>query len=176
MPAATESGLQLKVGAGFSAFHGDYGAEPLLGAALWVDFAPEIFPHVLRGLGFEAEARGVQIAQTSASEEGSFRQATVGGGPIYSWHRYRNFHPYAKFVTSVGGQRFNSNDPSFHFEKQVVYAPGGGVDYRILRNLCARADYEYQIWPAPFGSHRFTLDPQGFGVGLLWDFRHSRER
>ncbi|MGO9338695.1 MAG: outer membrane protein [Terracidiphilus sp.] len=176
VPSATENRLQLKIGAGFSDYYGDLGNGWLIGGALWIDGVPPHLPRALYGLGLEVEARGVQANKNSPTEYGVFRQATLGGGATYTWHHYRTFRPYAKFIVSLAGQNFNIGDKGFHHDSQVAYAPGGGVDYAVTRNLWVRADYEYQIWPDAFGVPNWYLDPQGFSVGLLWDFRPLRER
>jgi opacity protein-like surface antigen len=176
VPSATDKHLQLKIGAGFSDYNGDLGNGQLMGGALWIDAVPPHLPQALYGLALEVEARGVQTNQNSPTEHGVFREATAGGGAIYNWRHYRNFRPYAKFIADLAGQNFNIGDKAYHHESQVAFAPGGGVDYAISRNLWVRGDYEYQIWPDPFNNHSWYLDPQGISVGLLWDFRplHGR--
>jgi opacity protein-like surface antigen len=174
VPSATQSGLSLRVGAGFSDYSGDLNNGQLIGGALWVDFTPPHLPEILHGLGIEGEARGVRANRSSPTAGGAFQQATAGGGPTYTWRRYRNFRPYAKFLVNLAGQDFNIGDKEFHHESQIAYAPGGGIDYRITRNLWARADYEYQIWPDAYNTPHWTLDPEGITVGLAWDFRSSR--
>ena len=143
-----------------------------MGGALWVDFKPPKVPRLLEGLSLEVEAREVSVPENSPTEVGTFRQATVGGGPMYTWLRYKNFHPYAKFIASYAGQKYYIYSPKYHFETQTVYAPGGGVEYRVFRDLWARADYEYQIWPDQYGHSDWTLDPQGVTVGLSYDLGH----
>jgi opacity protein-like surface antigen len=176
VPSATDRHLQLKIGAGFSDYFGDLTNGRLIGGVLWIDFVPPRLPRALDGLGLEIEARGVQTGQTSPTDYGVFREATLGGGATYTWHHYRAFHPYAKFFADLAGQNFNIGDKAYHHESQTAFAPGGGVDYAISRNLWVRGDYEYQIWPDPFSNHNWYLDPQGFSVGLLWDFRPLRGR
>lgn len=174
--SATEGRFHFKAGAGFSDFNGDFGHGHLMGGALWVDCNPAIFPPALRGLGVEAEGRGVRIGQISPTEHGSFRQGTLGGGPMYTYLHFRNVHPYVKFLFNFAGQDFNLGNSQFHHETQVAYAPGGGVDYRVFRNLWARADYEYQVWPGAYGRPAWTLDPQGATLGLSFDFGHFHRR
>ncbi len=176
VPSATDKHLQLKIGAGFSDFNGDLYNGYLLGGVLWIDGVPPHLPRALYGLGLEIEARGVQTAQNSPTEIGAFREATAGGGATYTWHHYRTFRPYAKFIASLAGQNFNIGDKGYHHESQIAYAPGGGVDYAITRNLWVRGDYEYQFWPRPAPTPIWDLDPQGFSVGLLWSFSPLRGR
>jgi opacity protein-like surface antigen len=176
VPSATDKHLQLKIGAGFSDYNGDLGNGSLMGGVLWIDAVPPHLPRALFGLGIEIEARGVQTGQTSATEHGVFREATAGGGAIYTWHHYRTFRPYAKIIADLAGQNFNIGDKAYHHESQVAFAPGGGVDYAITRNLWVRGDYEYQIWPSPAPTPIWDRDPSGFSVGLFWDFRPLRGR
>ncbi len=171
LPSATEGHLPIKVGGGVSYFNSSFGDNRLLGGAVWVDGTPPKIPHSLHGLGLEAEVRYITVGQPASDAGGIFHQGTVGGGPTYTWFHFHNFHPYAKLLVDVGRQDFNVGTPNFHHETQLVYAPGGGVDYRVFKNLWARADYEYQIWPDPFGDPNWTLDPQGFTLGMSWDFR-----
>lgn len=175
-PAATDRSLRLKVGAGFSDYAGDLNNGQLQGGTLWVDFVPPRLPSLLHGLGLELEARGVTASTTLPTQRGAFRQATVGGGPTYTYLRYPRLHPYAKFILDYAGQSFNIGDKGYRFETQTAYAPGGGIDYRAYSNLWVRGDYEYQIWPDPFNNHNWYLDPQGFTVGIAWEFgpRHRQ--
>src|ERR1700721_4597642 len=83
-PSATQDGLRLKVGAGFSDYAGDLNNGQLQGGAVWVDFVPPRMPSFLRGFGLEAEARGVTASETAPTQPGALRQATVGGGPPYT--------------------------------------------------------------------------------------------
>jgi opacity protein-like surface antigen len=170
-PSATDGGLRLKVGAGFSDYQGDLRNGRLQGGALWLDFVPPRLPSVLRGLGVEIEARGVTASNTPPTTFlSALRQSTVGGGPTYTYLRFPRFHPYAKFLMDYAGQSFNVGARGYHFETQTAYAPGGGVDYRAYSSLWVRADYEYQIWPDPFNNHNWYLDPRGVTVGLAWEF------
>jgi opacity protein-like surface antigen len=170
VPAATSGGTQFKVGAGFSDYEGGLNNGRLTGGALWVDINSTKLPPLLHGWGLEAEARGVQVDQTSPAELGTFRQATAGGGPMYTYLRFPRFHPYAKFVVNYAGQSFRIGSREY-FETQVAYAPGGGLEYQVFSRLWARADYEYQIWPNPFNNPNWYLDPEGITVGLAWELK-----
>jgi hypothetical protein len=174
-PSATQNGLVLKVGAGFSDYAGNLNNGQLQGGALWVDFVPPRMPSFLRGFGLEAEARGVTASDTLPTQPGAFRQSTVGGGPTYTYLRYPRFHPYAKFIVSYAGQSYNLGGAGDRqFETQTAYAPGGGIDYRAYSNLWVRGDYEYQFWPDAFGSPNWYLDPHGITLGLAWEFKPRR--
>lgn len=177
VPSATDRHLQLKIGAGFSDYYGDLTNATLIGGALWIDVVPPHLPQALDGLGLEIEARDVETSQNSPNEFGVFREATAGGGVTYTWHRYRTFRPYAKFIADLAGQNFNVRPfASFHHENQLAYAPGGGVDYALTHHLWLRGDYEFQFWPNPYSRPSWYLDPTGVSIGLLWDFRPLRGR
>jgi opacity protein-like surface antigen len=91
----------------------------------------------------------------------------VGGGPIYIWRHFRNFHPYGKGIVSFGVIDFRIPNSTYNYDSRTVLSAGIGFEYRAYRNVWARADYEYQDWPHLFGQ---TLDPQGFTVGASYHF------
>ena len=61
---------------------------------------------------------------------------------MYTWRRFRNIHPYAKFLVDYGAQS-NMAIPgfpsSYKSDKWIIYAPGGGVEARAWRNVWVRA-------------------------------------
>ena len=83
--------------------------------------------------------------------------------------RWRAAHPYAKGVFSQGSVDFIGS-PTYNHDTRLVIAPGGGFQYRIYRPIWARVDYEYQIWTGKL-LHEY-LTPQGFTVGITYDFAH----
>jgi opacity protein-like surface antigen len=96
------------------------------------------------------------------------RQDTGLGGAIYDWNRYRKFRPYAKYLVGVGSIDFPPFGTYSH-DTFLVFAPGGGVEYRAWRHIWIRGDYEYQFWQHVFGPHDLT--PTGFTIGASYDFR-----
>ena len=176
VPSATRGGGgigALVVGAGFSDYDVDWGHGRMEGGALWIDWSPNMGPSFLHGLGIEAEARDISLGRSS-TQPSNFRQDTGGGGVIYHWHHYRNFHPYGKFLISLGSFDFRNgvpNAPNYNHDTRNVYAPGGGLEYRIIRNIWVRADYEYQYWPHLFKPNN-VVNPQGFTVGASYDLSH----
>lgn len=172
-PSATESGFPLVVGVGFSDYNVDWGHGRMEGGALWIDWTPRHIPRILRGVGIEVEARDISIGHSS-SQPANFRLDTAGGGVIYAWQHFHNFHPYAKYLVSFGGIDWNNPNPQFDHETRTVTAPGLGLEYKVFRNVWVRADYEYQFWPgiAIYLPGKHVLDPQGFTVGASYDFRH----
>ena len=98
---------------------------------------------------------------------------------MYEWHHFRNFRPFGKFLIGFGGISFgqNLNPPGFKpytHDTRTVYAPGGGFEYRVHGNLWARAEYEYERWPALSGRNEFS--PQGFTIGAMYDIKRGRRR
>jgi opacity protein-like surface antigen len=173
VPAATGSGgLPLSIGAGYALYNTDWGNSYMGGGALWIDWDLSRFS-ILRGFGIEAEARDISLNRPNTVPS-NFRLDTAGGGFTYHLNHFRNLKPYAKFEVDYGSIDWNNPDPRFKHETRNVLAPGGGLDYRILRSVWLRADYEYQSWPdidklRPNSSH--ILDPNGLTIGALYDFR-----
>jgi opacity protein-like surface antigen len=172
-PSAKEAGLPIAVGGGFSDFDVDWGHGRMGGGTAWIDWHPNTAPSFLHGFALEVEARDISLGGNSTQPR-NYRLDTVGGGITYTWPHFQKFHPYCKLLIGLGGIDWNNPDPQFTHETRTVYASGGGFDYRVFRHVWARADYEYQGWPqidllAP-GTH--WLNPQGFTVGVLYDFRN----
>jgi opacity protein-like surface antigen len=101
------------------------------------------------------------------------RQDTAGGGPIFNWHVTKRFHPYFKGLFEDGSIDFFPL-PGYSHDTRLLIAPGGGFEYRFLGPLKVRADYEYQFWMGNLLGN--TLNPQGFTVGIAYDFSHPQGR
>lgn len=170
-PAASGGGLPLVVGAGFSDFYTDWNRR-ITGPTLWVNWNFYSGPRLLHGFGIEAEGRDLNYGRTGS--DAKLRQDTIAGGPIYTWRHYHNFHPYGKFLMGYGSIDFNINAPHYSHDSRTVFAPGGGVEYRVSRNVWVRGDYEYQFWTDFFNHH--ALNPNGLTVGVSYDFRHAHFR
>ena len=165
----------LAIGVGFSGYNPDDGHGHLLGGTLWIDYIPNRVPHLLRGLGIEAEARDLSLDR-SATEAVNLRIDYVGGGLIYSWPRFRRYRPYAKCFMGYGNadQRYDPIANHYYHDSRTVTSFGGGLDYRAFKNVWVRGDYEYQSWP-DFFKHsnpppNGRLNPQGFTVGAMYHF------
>src|ERR1035441_7194948 len=76
-PAATEGGLPLVVGAGFSDYNTDWSGR-LAGATVWADWNFYHGPSFLHGFGIEVEGRDLNYVRTGADP--NLRQDTAGGG------------------------------------------------------------------------------------------------
>jgi opacity protein-like surface antigen len=169
VPAARAAATPFSVGGGINYWTTDWGHTKMEGATVWADYFPHFVPQVLHGLGLEAEAR--DISWNKGDKPNNYRQATVGGELLYSWDHFRSFRPYIKGGMAFGGisTRF-PHDPSYTHDTRTVTALGGGAQYRLVGHIWARADWEYQRWPALFGPNATT--PYGFTFGAMYDFRH----
>jgi hypothetical protein len=170
VPAATENNPQLAIGGGLSSINPDWGHGRMLGVAVWVDYTPTHMPAILHGLGLEAEARDLTFGRASTVPS-HMREQTIGGGLIYTWRHYRNFHPYGKFLESFGGVTWNVAPVPYRHDTRTVTSAGGGFEVHAYRQIWLRADYEYQFWPDFLGK---TLDPAGFTLGATYQFGRPR--
>jgi opacity protein-like surface antigen len=177
-PAVRSGGTsQLAVGGGVSDFNVDWGKTRKEGYTLWADWRPPLLPHFLNGLNLELEGR--DIRWNTGDKPPGFRLVTGSGGAMYEWRHLRNFRPYAKGLIGFGGIYFGKSQggtvakPYTH-DTRTIYAPGVGIEYRVVGNLWARADYEYQFWPKLTGNN--FLNPQGFTFGAVYDISTGRRR
>jgi hypothetical protein len=188
-PAATKGYLPLAIGAGFSGYNPDFGHGHILGGTLWIDFTLPHMPYLLQGIGLEAEARDLNFGR-SATLPPALWEDVEEGGVIYSWPHYRNFRPYAKVMFGYGNTHY-TDDPTVKYraESRNFTSGGGGVDYRVSRNIWVRVDYEYQSWPDFFKHPSSTvppappvyppagrLNPQGFTVGAIYHFSYTHKQ
>jgi len=164
-PSATQGGIPFKVGAAFSNYYTDWSGYES-GPTVWVDWTLSHGPRILNGLGIEAEGRDLNYNRTGSQPK--LREDTGEGGPVYHWGHFDRFEPYGKFLLGYGHISFNDiRDPHYTHDSRAVLAPGGGAEYRIVRNIWVRGDYEYQFWPDFF--HHHSMDPQGFTIGASYD-------
>lgn len=164
-PAAEKAHSDLSVGSGITSWSPDWGTGHMLGITAWADFRPAL-PSWLDGLGAELEGRDVDWHRSN--QPANYRQATIGGGPIYAWTRFRIAQPYAKFLFDYAGMNFSVPGSSYSHDTRAAYALGGGVQAQAYRHLGVRLDYEYQIWQPMFAPNKRPT-PQGVTLGLNWD-------
>lgn len=174
-PSATQGGLPLVVGAGFSDYNIDWGGGRREdGGTVYADWTFRRIPRLLQGLGIEAEARDIDFDAPAGL---SFMQyETAGGGAIYHYLRPRNIHPYGKAGEGFGRIKFLPGyaPGTYHSDTRNYFYMGGGADFHAWRQVWVRADYEYQIWKDLFGANALT--PNGFTIGPEYDFGAPRER
>jgi len=112
-PTASQGGVPIVVGAGFSDFSIDYGpGKRMDGITAWVDWYPNRLPAVLNGLGIELTGHDIDYARPAGI--GTMRQDTGEGGAIYTWNHYRNFRPYIKYLVGIGSIDFAATGPYRH--------------------------------------------------------------
>jgi len=141
MPSAFENGYSIAAGGTLSGYNIDYGQHKIAGPAVFVDIDTR------HRLGVEGEARWLVVPQHN-----SVHNTTWLVGARYSLPGFgTRLYPYAKGM--VGFTQFNF---AYNYAKgnYLVFAPGGGLDYRLSNRMRVRLiDAEYQIWPQfTFGS------------------------
>lgn len=164
-----KNSLDLNVGVGGNSWDVDWGHGRMYGETIWADWYPRRMPSLLRGLGIELEARDISHDR-HLPPQANIRQDTAGGGPIYAWRHFRNFHPYAKYLISHGSYDFTTDSPTYSHDTRTLRAEGAGFEIRVYRPIWARIDYEYQTWQKLLGK---TPNPQGFTVGLAYSFAYG---
>lgn len=173
-PGAAKGGLPIVIGVGFSDFNTEMFTKRMEGTTMWGELNLYHGPSFLRGFGIEAEVRDLDHGQPQGQ---NLRQVTAGGGPVYTWRHFRNYHPYGKFLVDFAAMDHlkGPNFPSWYTgDTWTAYAWGGGIEYRAWADVWVRADYEYQFWRVGFTNPNSFLNPQGFTVGASYDFQHIR--
>jgi hypothetical protein len=173
-PAATEGGLPLTVGVGIADYDVDWGyGSRMVGISAYVDWDLFVLPGPLKDLSIQVE--GTDINYGRPARLLNMRQDTGLGGLKYTYRHFRNLLPYVKYMGGIGSIDFpNSSKPYYTHDTFSVWAPGGGVEYRVWRKLWVRGDYEYQFWHRTFGPNDLT--PQGFTIGGAYHFRPTYAR
>lgn len=167
VPAAYQGTLPFTIGGGASSIDVDWGRNRMLGYSIWGDWHPGTLPRLLDGFGVEIEARDISFDR-GATLGPDFREDTLGAGPMYTYRRFRRIRPYGKMLIEYG--RLDSGLGTILTDK--VYAPAFGFEFNATRRLWVRADYEYQDWPNFINGKK--LDPQGFTLGVSYNFRSFR--
>jgi len=167
-PAATQGGIPITIGAGYSEFYSDWSGN-ISGGTLWIDWNMYRMPTILQGLGLEIEARDLNFNRNG--DQPKLRMDTAAGGPIYHYRHWERFQPYAKGLMGMGSHDFNDiRDPNYEHDTRVILVTGGGMEYRFWRNMWVRGDYQYQFWFHYFNNH--DLNPEGGTVGISYDLGH----
>ncbi|MFZ0303325.1 MAG: outer membrane beta-barrel protein [Terracidiphilus sp.] len=167
-PEAYQGEFPFAIGAGASNFNMDWNKARMEGFTVWGQWRPRP-SGVLAGLGLDAEVRDIEWGRPGDVPV-NLKETTGAGGPMFTIRAFHRLQPYGKFLIGLGSIDFRSPSPYYTHDTRNVYAPGGGFEFRLHRELWVRADYEYQFWPQLFGRTR-TLDPQGFTLGFNYDFR-----
>lgn len=167
-PSVGGGGWPFNVGVGFSDFSTEMFATRMRGTTVWADWNLNHGPSYLHGFGVEAEVRDLDLGQPQGQK---LRQGTAGGGPVYTWRHFRNYHPYGKFLVDFAAMDHieNAGLPSwFMGGTWTAFAWGGGIDYRVRGRIWVRTDYEYQFWRVNFFNSNSFLNPQGFTVSASY--------
>jgi opacity protein-like surface antigen len=160
---ATRS-LDLKVGGGYTNLNSDFLPSRFDGGAIYADLD---FTH---HLGAEAE---FHFAKDS-SGSGQYEKTYEVGGRYF--RTYGKLVPYAKLLWGRGVYNFTqpyiASDGSLQHlaVANIAYnlvAVGAGADYKLLRHLYVRGDWEYQRWFSFQGS---SLSPNLITVGAAYHF------
>lgn len=154
-PAASRF-ARLQAGAGFATASSDYLPRRFNGLTAWFDL--DFTSH----LGIEGTFHFVKDGAGTGIYEKTYE---IGGR--YSLSRGR-LSPYARAMYGRGV--FNFEDYPGYGHPNLAYnllAAGGGLDYRLLPHLNARADAEYQHW---FGFPPHGLTPTLLTIGAAYRF------
>ena len=161
-PAAKISGFPLGVGGGLSDYDLDFGyGSRMIGLSAWADYK------LFHGLGVEAE--GTFIFADKPDRITRMKQDSFKGGGIYKTRAFYGVRPYVKGLVGWGNIQFPSRNPLYTEDTYTEYAVGGGAEYRIWKDLFARADYEYEMWEKFHGPNALT--PNGYTFGAMYYFR-----
>jgi hypothetical protein len=155
-PTASRVG-DLQIGVGYGLANSDYAPERFKGIAAYGGF--DFTPH----FGVEADFRLLNDPSPAALYEKTYE---IGG----RYHRtYGRISPYAKLMAGRGVFNYQYSVANLAYN---MFAGGGGVDYRAMRFLSVRADFEYQHW---FGFPPDGLTPTVGSIGVAYHFGTSRE-
>lgn len=144
----------LQVGAGFSNADTDYLPKRVNGTTIFADY------DFFHGLGVEGEFRYIKDGNTNIYEK------TYEIGPRYS-RTYGRFSPYVKGMYGRGVFNFTYRGERTANIAYNILGLGGGLDYRLLRHINLRGEYEYQHW---FGFPPSGLTPSVVTVGAAYRF------
>ena len=160
-PTASSPG-SLQIGGIFSLVNSDYGTPKLKGYGFYATF--DFKEH----LGIEAEFQQADDPDPRVA----IYERTYEVGPRYV-RRYGRLAPYAKLLYGRGVFNYPPifGDPNGGAAANLAYnlgAAGAGLDFRLLRSVNLRADYEYQWW---FSFPPNDLTPSVISVGVAYKFR-----
>jgi hypothetical protein len=131
--SASSGGFGLSAGVTGSGEYIQYGERKMVGITGFADF------DTMNHFGIEGEARFVQFRQTA-----DVHFTTYSAGLRYR----RNFHRFQPYVKGLIGEGFFNFPYNYATGHYLVTTAGGGLDYRISRNIHIRAaDAEWQYWP-----------------------------
>jgi hypothetical protein len=159
VPTASAAGI-LQVGGMFNYADSDYVPQKIKGGGFYATF--DFKYH----WGIEGEFHQLNDSQPSAIYERTYEI-----GPRYV-RRYGRLAPYAKGMYGRGVFNYPPvfGDPHGGAAANLAYnlaAVGVGADYRLLRFMNVRGEYEFQRW---FGFPPNGLTPGILSIGVAYQF------
>ncbi|WP_035347861.1 outer membrane beta-barrel protein [Edaphobacter aggregans] len=151
-PTASRAG-DLQIGAGLANANTDYVSRRVNGPSIYVDF--DFYKH----FGVEGEFRFLKDSPTNIYEK------TYEIGGRYSRVYRGRYVPYVKLLYGRGVFNFAQNKVTTANLAYNMFAGGAGLDYRVLRYLNVRGDFEYQHW---MGFPPNGLTPTVFTFGVAY--------
>jgi opacity protein-like surface antigen len=163
-PTASSAGV-LQVGGEFNYANSDYVPQKIKGGGAYIGF--DFKYHY----GIEAEFHQINDSDPTTQ----IYERTYEIGPRYVLH-FGRIEPYAKVMYGRGVFNYpivpslTPGGPPQGNAANLAYniaAAGIGVDYRLLRSVNVRVEYEFQKW---FGFPPNGLSPQVLGIGAAYRF------
>jgi hypothetical protein len=160
VPTASAAGI-LQVGGMFNLANSDYVPQKIKGGGFYTTF--DFKYH----WGIEGEFHQINDSQPTSA----IYERTYEIGPRYV-RRYGRFAPYAKLMYGRGVFNYPPvfGDPQGGAAANLAYnlgAVGVGADYRLLRFMNVRGEYEFQRW---FGFPPNGLTPGILSIGVAYQF------
>jgi hypothetical protein len=160
IPTASAAGI-LQVGGMFNVADSDYVPQKIKGGGFYATF--DFKYHY----GIEGEFHQINDSQLTTA----IYERTYEIGPRYV-RRYGKFAPYAKLMYGRGVFNYPPvfGDPQGGAAANLAYnlaAAGVGADYRVLRFMNVRGEYEFQRW---FGFPPNGLTPGVISIGVAYQF------
>lgn len=174
LPSGEGGGItgSARIGAEISTFNPDYGClhsspfscwnNQLFGIAPFVDTREMFFSR----MSVEGQARFLHWRGP-----GKMTQSSYMVGPRVRLFHYHQAALSGKMLFGTGHLSVTNGAGSGTY---LAYAPGAVVEYRVMRRLFVRADYEEQMWPGFKGVHTSTtngtgaLTPNGLSLGVSY--------
>jgi opacity protein-like surface antigen len=130
-------------------------------------------------MGVALEAQDLHLAPSP--REGVLREDVALAGVSYTSTRFRSLHPYAKFVSGLGNLDYMVSKTRSYHQTRTVTGIGGGLEYRVIRSIWLKCDYEYQYFPdfflgLPQKPTSGSINPQGISVGAMYSFWRGRKQ
>lgn len=87
-------------------------------------------------------------------------------GGLRGGREYGRFHPYGDLLFGYGKITFTHPSGQYLEDNSIVYGAGGGLDYDILPNFAAKADFQIESWKLGSANHRQM--PTLFSIGIVY--------